>query len=40
MSVGMSLVLKFLLQPLSDRAEMKWLKDNVEELNLWSKVKV
>lgn len=36
----MSLVLNFLLQPLSNRAEIKWLKDSVEELNLWSEVKV
>lgn len=40
MSVGMSLVLNFLLQPQSNRAEIKWLKDSGEELNLWSKVKV
>lgn len=40
MSVGMSLVLNFLLQPQSNRAEIKWLKDSGEEFNLWSKVKL
>lgn len=39
MSVGMRLVLNFILQP-RQRAEIKWLKNSVEELNLWSKVKV
>lgn len=38
MSVGMRHALKFLLQLLTNRVEIKWLKDNVEDLNLWSKV--
>lgn len=40
MSVGMRHALKFLLQLLTNRVEIKWLKDNVEDLNLWSKVEV